>query len=78
MLIVDIVSFSDLDIFCGFPLLSNSFCILLVTELDGMMGDTMVEIVDYESRILLKLVQFIQERIAPLHKLIKLTSELDW
>ncbi|XP_021941355.1 mutS protein homolog 5-like, partial [Zootermopsis nevadensis] len=46
-------------------------------ELDGMLGDTMVEIVDYESRILLKLVQFIQERIAPLHKLIKLTSELD-
>ena len=43
-----------------------------------MLGDTMVEIVDYESRILLKLVQFIQERIAPLYKLIKLTSELDW
>jgi len=38
----------------------------------------MVEIVDYESRILLKLVQFIQERTAPLYKLIKLASELDW
>ncbi|PNF16373.1 hypothetical protein B7P43_G10502, partial [Cryptotermes secundus] len=46
-------------------------------ELDGMLGDTTVEIAEYESRILLKLVQFIQERIAPLHKLIKLASELD-
>ena len=53
-------------------------CISFVLELDRMLGDTMVEIVDYESRILLKLVQFIQERIAPLYKLIKLTSELDW
>jgi hypothetical protein len=58
--------------------LSNSFSISIVTELDGMLGDTMVEIVDYESRILLKLVQFIQERIEPLHKLVKLASELDW
>lgn len=63
---------------CDFSLPSNNFSICFVTELDGMLGDTMVEIVDYESRILLKLVQFIQERIAPLHKLIKLTSELDW
>jgi DNA mismatch repair protein MSH5 len=46
-------------------------------ELDRMLGDTMVEIVDYESRILLKLVQFIQGKIAPLYKLIKLASELD-
>jgi len=43
-----------------------------------MLGDTMVEIVDYESRILLKLVQFIQGKTAPLYKLIKLASELDW
>ena len=56
----------------------QSLCISFVLELDRMLGDTMVEIVDYESRILLKLVQFIQERIAPLHKLIKLASELDW
>ena len=52
--------------------------ISFVLELDRMLGDTMVEIVDYESRILLKLVQFIQERTAPLYKLIKLASELDW
>jgi hypothetical protein len=56
----------------------NSLCIYIVSELDGMLGDTIVEIAEYESRILLKLVQFIQERIAPLHKLIKLASELDW
>jgi hypothetical protein len=56
----------------------QSLCISIVLELDGMLGDIMVEIVDYESRILLKLVQFIQERIAPVHKLIKLASELDW
>jgi hypothetical protein len=43
-----------------------------------MLGDTMIEIAEYESRILLKLVQFIQERITPLHKLVKLASELDW
>lgn len=56
----------------------NGLCISFVSELDGMLGDTTVEIAEYESRILLKLVQFIQERIAPLHKLIKLASELDW
>jgi len=52
--------------------------ISFVSELDRMLGDTMVEIVDYESRILLKLVQFIQGKTAPLYKLIKLASELDW
>lgn len=56
----------------------NTLCISFVSELDGMLGDTTVEIAEYESRILLKLVQFIQERIAPLHKFIKLSSELDW
>lgn len=56
----------------------NSVCMPFVSELDGMLGDTMVEIAEYESRILLKLVQFIQERVTPLHKLIKLASELDW
>jgi hypothetical protein len=56
----------------------NSACISFVSELDGMLGDIMVEIAEYESRILLRLVQFIQERITPLHKLVKLASELDW
>lgn len=62
---------------CG-RLTVHCLCISFVLELDTMLGDTMVEIVDYESRILLKLVQFIQERISPLHKLINLASELDW
>ncbi|PSN55908.1 hypothetical protein C0J52_00468 [Blattella germanica] len=46
-------------------------------ELDEMMGDTLVDIMKLESQILLRLVQFIQERIAPLHKLVNKAAELD-
>ncbi|XP_069675709.1 mutS protein homolog 5-like isoform X6 [Periplaneta americana] len=46
-------------------------------ELDDVVGDTIVEISNHESRILLGLVQYIQERISPMQKIIKMASELD-
>ncbi|KAJ4450533.1 hypothetical protein ANN_01960 [Periplaneta americana] len=46
-------------------------------QLDDVVGDTIVEISNHESRILLGLVQYIQERISPMQKIIKMASELD-
>ncbi|KAJ9576026.1 hypothetical protein L9F63_007126, partial [Diploptera punctata] len=46
-------------------------------ELDEMLGDTLVDIMKLESQILLRLVQFIQQRITPIHKLVKKAAELD-
>ena len=58
-----------------------SFCyffFIYFSELDEMLGDTAVDIMKLESQILLRLVQFIQQRIAPLHTLVKKAAELDW
>lgn len=50
----------------------------MLTELDNMLGDILVRILELETRIALKFVQYIQQNIDPLHPLIRHIEELDW
>ncbi|KAG8300780.1 MutS protein msh5 [Homalodisca vitripennis] len=46
-------------------------------ELDSLLGDVQLKVIEIESRIVLKLVQYIQRNIAPLVQLTSLIAELD-
>nr|CAD7445575.1 unnamed protein product [Timema bartmani] len=46
-------------------------------ELDSTLGDILLQISEQESRIILKLVDFVQEKLLPLHEILKLGAELD-
>ncbi|XP_063241372.1 mutS protein homolog 5-like [Bacillus rossius redtenbacheri] len=46
-------------------------------ELDATLGDMMVSIVQHEKRLIRNLVEYVREKIVPLHEMVQLAAELD-